>query len=1562
MVNVRVNMKNIIVLFIMILVGKFQLISQSNPTYTVFPDSRQGLTLIPGASMYFPVTNKTVSGSTLLKQRNKTAKLSFKLDVGDDYVVKDAATWLFKAEVVVNYQFAGSAGPISKTLIIDNTNPEYLKVEDVLPILNPFSGASSPALTINVVSVDVYDNNPSTSTNPLPAGSLLYNFIHNNLRLTAKLEREYEVDVRLASGGIMSTAPIIHPISVTHRLVTFSWTPISVNAYPNYEVQILKLYNTDNTYQNSLNDIKTTVDWSKALRVETQNYKNSIKLTMAEGTGFYIWRVRPIGNYYKDGIANSENYGAWSTSVNDLTVTTLNKNNLLLSPNPTPFAFYFTDPDEKINWIYSRVFTEGDKDDQANPTGVKSSEGISYADGLLNSRQNQKYNSSEVTTIVSQTIHDYSGRPALSTIPVPVNGNLSGYKIGFVTNPSGTLYTAQMFDTDDNEKTPEKINDGSDPLKPSVYKYYSSGAVSGAITNENVPSAEGYPFKRTKFKTDGTNRVTEESGVGKTHALGARSNGQGRTTRVMFGTPSDDELIRIFGDEAPLAESVIKTTTIDPNDIISVSYTSKEGKTIATALVSDKSENLVELKKSHVPYTLSNSIDQNTVIDGKIIGSKRIVVAEDGTVINLSYSPGTPGAANGCSGGDCNLKLRFYLVDLKTNTTYVSDADPSTLIEKEPFPQSSNFSLSFNNPWKLVGPGSSYTPTGTGFNQITLPEGEYLFVKEVCSANGNTTQYAESVIDEENDKTKLILDAIVARMQGVTSAASYSVFNTWYENLRQQVAAYDPLDPSKTALLIDSLHINPVDLPNYPAAYTFTLTDFSLSAITQTTNDPTTNDIGISTGCCGTLKVPIPKPDICFLCVGNPVAPVLSDIDDMMNENDAVLIQANNAVATFNDPNPTTFTLTPYGMEDFKAVTTFSNLAESVQRSKIHSLVELEFIIPLKLKLLEENFALTDLWKLAPGFTYESLNYMFSNMLISRYFTGKAVNAGGTWYEVKEDGTAAIMPTVNKYNYDCKKMYQAWTNAINLLNSFEVEGEDDIVGSFNDQDGDNSGQNEADDDENMDDASLLEKVLMTKKMSEEMEEFNDSDDGKIKESKIESITSLVSNFMEFVGPQYAAVIDGKALPAYIVASSTNPAIPKDYEEPAASSGTFVVNAVATSTSITMSGISTGTVPLLFEIKTSGTGTTVVTSTMTCGTTGDIKELYYPYTLKPEWMFKYYVYNIYGDNTILDDDRLIPHQVLVDLNRGYNAPESYVTAPGGTSGLYGYIPAGAPLCSKLPVSTFTAPSLAVYSYTNTHEHWSAAERMNFYKEIKGSPKCYEIKGVVSVNANNIVCPTKTYLVDQANDIMDQHLAGVNNLRSYVKSAFYNELVSSCYKIVPCKSPGGIGEVTDKEIDLMVDVVIQKCSLQLAAIKTKLNFTNPSPGTAPSCNLAPVSGLSNSAYSDNTFDLPYAIKTDCQEINLLKPSNTLTVTSYATIDVKFFADCDQKIIDMIEKGAFIPYIPTLNSTTCPKPVPAYISDPATQCSPTSDYAEKPVISGTPYKKYSRTYSSTGGGIPQ
>lgn len=1519
MVNTLMNMKSILFLLMIFMIGQFRLQSQSNPTYTVFTQTVQGASSMVG-TLTFPNTNKPV---TALRQTNKSAKLRFKLDIGDDYVIQNSATWNFRVKFTLNYQFAGNPTVYTKLLEIDNTAPENLKVDDVLPVLNTIPSAS-PVLTVAITSTVVTDNSTPTSTTPLPSGTLLYNFIQNNIRLGVTLEREYDVDVRLAS-GVMSTAPTILPVNLsTNRLVTFSWTPVGVDAYPNYEIQVLKLYNTDPAYQNSLNQISTTVDWSKALKVETQNHKNSMKITMAEGTGYYVWRVRPVGNYYKGGIANSENYGEWSNSLPDLLPALLNKNTLTLPVNPTPFAFYFSDPDENINWIYSRVFTEADQDDKVNPAGVKSSEGMNYADGLLNVRQNQKYNSSENTTIVSQTINDYSGRPALTTMPVPVTGNLTGYKLGFVTNSTGDLYTAKMFDENSNENDPEVVNDVT-----TAYKYYSGNTMTGVLSNSNVPSAEGYPFKRTKFKTDGTNRATEESGIGKVHSLGTQSAGRGRTTRVMYSTPSDDELIRIFGDEAPLAESVIKTTTIDPNNAVTVSYTSKEGKTIATALISESTDNLSPLERAADTYTLNNTVDQSTLMDGKIVASKRVTVPVDDTYIKLSYIPGTLGSGSGCAGGDCNLKLRFYLVDLKNNKTYVSDSDPSTSVN-EPFNQTA--ATPFATPWRLQAPPSSIitpsiAPLTSEYNQIQLPAGEYLFIKEIFSGNGNTAKYADSIMDQQNDKTRLIFDGISAKMQTVTSAASYSVFTQWYEDLRTMIANYTPPTTAKTASLLAHLNISAADVP---AGYTFTLTGFSLAPLTQTPSDPTTTDMEVSTSCCGSIKVPIPKPDICYLCTGSP--------ETIYNSNVIATMQAANDAALAASSASTYTMLTPYGIEDFKAVSTFSTLSEQAQRDAIYSLVELEMIKPLKDKMIEENFALGDLWKLAPGYTFESLNYMFSNMLISHYFTGKATKIGSTWYRINSDGTTTDFASLpNTYNYDCKKLYEGWTNAVMMLNSFEAEGSNDIVGGFNDQDGDNSAQNEADDDDNMDDANLFQKALMTTAMSYEMKKFNDSDDGKISGSKIESITSLVSNFMEFVGPQYAAVIDGEALPGYVPTVSGNPAMPLDYATAPATAFPAPPSIAAPSYTTIGGSLGASYVPVLFELS----GTTVLTSTITCGTTPGIAQLYYPYVVKPEWAFKYFTYNVFKESTISDDDRIIPNQVLVDISRVYKEPGDYVTSADG------YI-SGVPFCKEPPVYTYTNSS-TTYTYINTHEYWSAAERVQFYKEIAGSSKCYENKGVDNVNPgpHSPPCPSKADLVASALSVVDTHTAQlVSNLSSEIKSALYNELISSCYTVVACKS-GGPGEVTDKEIDLMVDAVIAKCMDQLLAIRTKLTaFT----AANTACNTA-TTGLSASNYSDAITDLPYSILRGCQDINLLRPTNTLTVTPNTTIEIVLFADCDQKILDMIAQGNFIPYIAPLPGCTTKPPKAVYFTDTKTPCT-SSDYEEKS-YNNMPFNKYSKTY---------
>ena len=98
---------------------------------------------------------------------------------------------------------------------------------------------------------------------------------------------------------------------------------------PSYEVQIVRLYDNANP---------TADTWRTALSVLTDQRTPSLSLTLAEGSGGYAWRVRPLGTL-GGGASNPANWGGWSSER----------------------QFTFRQPDEEKNWIYSRTFTEGGK-------------------------------------------------------------------------------------------------------------------------------------------------------------------------------------------------------------------------------------------------------------------------------------------------------------------------------------------------------------------------------------------------------------------------------------------------------------------------------------------------------------------------------------------------------------------------------------------------------------------------------------------------------------------------------------------------------------------------------------------------------------------------------------------------------------------------------------------------------------------------------------------------------------------------------------------------------------------------------------------------------------------------------------------------------------------------------------------------------------------------------------------------------------------------------------------------------------------------------------------------
>ncbi|MBN9400955.1 MAG: hypothetical protein J0I17_12320 ['Candidatus Kapabacteria' thiocyanatum] len=374
-------------------------------------------------------------------------------------------------------------------------------------------------------------------------------------------------------GGTSSTALLVPQApSVSGNPVTLSWTMgTCADKFPMYVVQILRLYNQSASYSTDPVKCSTAVDWSRALTIPIYGHATSLTLTLAEGTGYYLWRVRPIGNLYPNYLGDSRNWGAWTAAA----TTTLNLNGATTSANVATAstgapnsAFYYNQFDADKNWYFSRQYFEA-KDGKP---GI--AESMTYATELLQPIQTQRSSASTGGVLVQQTILDHFNRPALSTMgamksstPAPL-----AYVSAFAKNVSTSqLYRALDFDSTNTATSPNGMSG-------QVRDYWSGSA------DVDIPSPGNFPFSRTVYEADPLAQVTEQSGPGPDHRIGS-----GHTTRTFSAAVADAELVTIFGDEAPSDTAVVKIVSTDQNGVTSLTYKLKDGKSIATCLVDDGS-------------------------------------------------------------------------------------------------------------------------------------------------------------------------------------------------------------------------------------------------------------------------------------------------------------------------------------------------------------------------------------------------------------------------------------------------------------------------------------------------------------------------------------------------------------------------------------------------------------------------------------------------------------------------------------------------------------------------------------------------------------------------------------------------------------------------------------------------------------------------------------------------------------------------------------------------------------------------------------------------------------
>lgn len=562
----------------------------------------------------------------------KKAYLYLTFNTGDNYLFGNTA---FTSQVQVNVKARKNAANTdfldygNFTLNIEPNKPEQLQVIDVTDYINQYPYEE---FLVDVIAFTA----PVNTT------------VNTALQFKAELIKEKKVMVLQTTDPIITSQSAV--LSGSNKSCTFTWTNTFCDPYT-YQFQLLRLFNgtttTIPTLETSL--VNGPLDWSKALTLETN--KQTITLTLAEGTGYYAWRVRPVGNYYEGDVANNQNWGAWNTDAMALTAPlnfTASTDLLTLYKGA---VLYYTQFDEDKNFIYNRVFTED----------TKIHEGISYANGLQQINQTQaKVNSNGANgqVIISEPVYDFSGRASLQSMAAPdqTNNDL-GYRPSALVKGSDK-YNAFNFDTDTKVTTPDPIDNGL------VNLYYSD-----LNTDPQIPDAENYPYSRTVYDNDGQNKMREQSGVGKMHSIG------NKTVTTEYSTASDMELLRVFGEEAPKGNTVTKVKTTDQNNVSSITYTDLSGKVIATSLVkNDKTSNLEELPGAqtiHIVDLLNNNVPLG---DNGVTATKKYTFSETTDVtVSLEVTPDLVNATCATICRTCSYVAIIKVVDDKTNLVVASE-------------------------------------------------------------------------------------------------------------------------------------------------------------------------------------------------------------------------------------------------------------------------------------------------------------------------------------------------------------------------------------------------------------------------------------------------------------------------------------------------------------------------------------------------------------------------------------------------------------------------------------------------------------------------------------------------------------------------------------------------------------------------------------------------------------------------------------------------------------------------------------------------------------------------
>lgn len=469
--------------------------------------------------------------------------------------------------------------------------------------------------------------------------------------VTPTISFEYYIENKRYNTDLGSVTMATPTYDGTTNSLTFNWT-----SQPNAEE-----YDLEWTFVNAYSDGALTTALSPS-QIEVDPLildKNSTRVTVSGNSysipvlfnnGYIIYRVRPVGRRVdSDGIKTT--VGKWNNAIptpsGGLLSNFFSRRKTITLDKLSSDMYYSLigkAHHEELNWQYTTNYAEEGK----------SKLSMTYADGSMRARQAQTLVSTDANNknlVVGETVYDAEGRAAVQVLPVPVEGERKvDFKPAFNKNTSGKAYSWEDFDKDKATVSDDAVLDRyAAPLDSTSGASYFYSKNNTSAKAAYIPTAQGYPMTQVEYTPDNTGRVQAQSGVGPEFQVNYGKRNE-HTTRYYYGTPSQQDLDQLFGNEVGYCQFYKKNMVKDPNNQVSISYLDPAGKVIATALSGNSPMNLdaIPLKnpnqeryESLIQKTASAPRGMNNELDlrnATIKMGKQILVAQDNDKRTFDYS------------------------------------------------------------------------------------------------------------------------------------------------------------------------------------------------------------------------------------------------------------------------------------------------------------------------------------------------------------------------------------------------------------------------------------------------------------------------------------------------------------------------------------------------------------------------------------------------------------------------------------------------------------------------------------------------------------------------------------------------------------------------------------------------------------------------------------------------------------------------------------------------------------------------------------------------------------